>query len=223
VWDARTRALRAAGAPLPSDAPEAPSAPQELGALIGTIVGLTLDARLPECAPERRAELQRELEARLTALFAAPPADAAPAGTEPEDLAPEALPSGSEPPADPLERALAALGGPLAARPDLRLRLLELVTAARAPAAPSPDGASRTELSELDLLRRRAAKLERSLADARAALAYVAGLERVEEGLASIYRTVQGLGAADPLRARKREALEGVFRANLALQKRAES
>ena len=40
------------------------------------------------------------------------------------------------------------------------------------------------------------------------ALAYVSGLERVDEGLASIYRAVQGLALDDPLQERKRGLLQ---------------
>lgn len=69
------------------------------------------------------------------------------------------------------------------------------------------------------MLQRRVQKLEVSLQEARAALAYVSGLERVDGGLASIYRSVQGLASADPRREQKQGALQSLFRANLALQK----
>ena len=71
------------------------------------------------------------------------------------------------------------------------------------------------------MLQRRASKLERALQEARTALAYVSGLEHVDEGLASIYRTVQGLAPDDPLHVRKHDALVSIFRANLELRQRA--
>jgi hypothetical protein len=95
---------------------------------------------------------------------------------------------------------------------------VSLAVAALESAVQAPT-ASTEELGELDLLQRRASKLERSLHEARSALAYVSSLERVDPGLASIYRAVQGLGGDDPERGRKRDALERIFQANLKLQK----
>lgn len=229
VWDERTRALRAAGRPevAPLEEPTA-LAPAELTALVAGLVAATLDTRLPECEPERRAALARELESRLLALLQGPAEDPADPSPPPERAIPsapgEAVASRS--PAalalgGRLEERLRALGGALAARADLRTRLVELALAS-VPLEANADAAL-PELDTLDLLQRRARKLERSLADARAALAYVAGLEHVEDGLASIYRTVQGLAGTDPQVARKREALIGIFRANLALQKPGET
>lgn len=161
-------------------------------------------------------------------------------GTSPDTGAAEDVPAARtrervEPPLDPLARALwthmeerlTRLGGELATRADVRQRLLELALSLR-PAltekhgeddGEAVDAATGEELSSLDLLQRRAAKLERSLAEARAALAYVSGLERVESGIASIYRAVQGLGLDDPLRESKRGLLQAIFNANLSLQK----
>jgi hypothetical protein len=79
--------------------------------------------------------------------------------------------------------------------------------------------ASVEDLRNLDVLERRAAKLAQALAEANAALAYVASLEYVDPGEASIYRSVQGLALEDPRRAQKSAALERIFAANLALQK----
>lgn len=229
VWDERTRALRAAGPPAEPEVEEpAALAPVELTALIASLVSAALDARLPDCEPERRATLARELEERLFALLQAPPVvpaspQAGPTPAEREESAgPTSASSAPDGLGGRLEERLRALGGALAARTDLRERLVELALASCEPTL-APDDASHTELHALDVLQRRAHKLERSLADARAALAYVASLEHVEDGLASIYRTVQGLNGSDPQATRKREALVGIFRANLALQKPDES
>ncbi|NOT31160.1 MAG: hypothetical protein HOP15_11990, partial [Planctomycetes bacterium] len=92
-------------------------------------------------------------------------------------------------------------------------------TALESPSHSTGPEASSEELRSLDVLQRREHKLERSLREARAALAYVSGLAHVDDGLASIYRTVQGLASSDPRHTQKRDVLECVFRANLALQK----
>jgi hypothetical protein len=251
VWDERTRALRAAGpAPDRASAPLGP-APDELRALVHGIVSVTLDTRLGELASDRRASLAGELERRLLAVFAttaAPPnapadlsppppsetpssaAIAEPSGEQAFAPAPaEAAPCPREdPPLPPaarvlmlaLEERLARLGGPLAGRADLCRLLTEVALAARAEIA-APADADPESLRTLDVLQRRASKLERALHDARAALAYVSGLEHVDEGLASIYRHVQGLSADDPRREQKAGALAKIFRANLELRGRA--
>jgi hypothetical protein len=199
---------------------------------VAGIVEVTLDTRFTRYDPGRRAELARELEARLMALFGAPP------GIEPraEDDVHGAPPAPGEGVAEspsahlaelatPTERALgqaleerlSRLGGALAMRSDLRARLIALALERRT--SPPASGASGEELSGLDVLRRRAAKLERSLQEARAALAYVSGLEHFDPGIASIHRVVQGLSLEDPQRERKRAALECLFRSNLTLQR----
>lgn len=236
--------------PEPSESLLAGVASEELAALVAGIVRVTLDTRLADCGPARREALVRELEGRLRAHFGLPvgpavatlapapevPAEAVPSEErEPGEDPPTALAPERSEPLDPatrvlwtrLEERLTLLGGELAARVDLRQRLVELGLAVlRAPAGPEDphaeagaDGATSEELSTLDVLQRRAAKLERSLAEARAALAYVSGLERVETGIASIYRAVQGLGLEDPLRESKRSLLQSIFQANLSLQK----
>lgn len=241
VWDERTRADRAE--PLrPRPAPEGPGrattlSTLELAGLVRAVVASTLDARLPECPPERRAALAQELGQRLLEAFEPGPTrtervpvpppitppecaeSAAPAAAAPNAPAPVA---GREPRARLLDLALedrlGQLGNPLAARTDLRDRLVALALSRLACAPPDPD-ASSEDLRSLDVLQRRVAKVEQALAEARAALAYVTGLEHVDPGLASIYRHVQGLPPDDPRRAQKGAALECIFRANLSLQK----
>jgi len=127
-----------------------------------------------------------------------------------------------------LEERLARLGGLLAQRNDLRQRLIELALAGHARPAPAtgPDtaldagqDATLDELRVLDVLQRRLAKLEQSLQETRATLAYVSGLEHVDTGLASLYRQVQGLAEGDPRSEQKRGVLDSIFHANLSLQK----
>ena len=240
VWDAQRRAR---GLDSPRAEPEAVPAPlvvapAELAALVQGIVQVTLDTRLPGCPAEERRTLARTLEARLLELFGLStarktepllePISPAPMRTEAVVVAPPpaASPAAPRAPASPRVRALElildsklqGLGGTLAERPELRARLVELALEQLTGVA-NDASATRDELQSLDVLQRRAAKLERSLHETRAALAYVSGLERVDEGIASIYRTVQGLALNDPRQEQKREALEHVFRANLALQK----
>lgn len=247
VWDERTRAAAAARAQpaAPEGARPTSLSPLELAVLVRGIVATTLEARLPDTPRERRSALAQELELRLLDLFEARPLASAPPAASPPLVAapmpaaaaplappgaPEALPARPAPPA-PLEpRArlldltlqdrLARLGSPLAARADLRERLVALVLQRLASAAAEVEAdVPPEELRDLDVLQRRLVKLEQALAEARAALAHVGGLEHVDMGLASIYRVVQGLAAEDPRRAQKSAALECVFRANLALQK----
>jgi hypothetical protein len=241
VWDAHTRARHGrAGERVEEQGTPPPGVPEELRALVTRVVGATLDVRLADLTRERRKALARELEQRLFGLLEQPDATAPPApetraaASPPAPAPPARLSAPSSPGARPLgavassprDRALELvlddrlerMGGTLALRADLRQRLVSL--ALLAPHASASDaGASREELRSLDVLQRRAVKLEGALREARAALAYVAGLPHVDEGLASIYRTVQGLRRDDPHHEQKRGALEGVFRANLALQK----
>jgi len=250
VWDERTRAQHAANpAPSPPEPEPARGAEplllprEELAPLVAGIVQLTLDTRLADHEPARRIALARELQARLLALFGAPATSAASVESETSPSAPSADAPASEPReqtvegsraelpnagAAPAVRALGLvledrllrLGGALAARADLRERLIGLALQRLALASSGEEPtASGEELRSLDVLQRRAIKLERSLQETRAALAYVAGLEHVDAGIASIYRAVQGLSLEDPQRESKRDALEHIFRANLALQK----
>jgi hypothetical protein len=250
VWDERTRALRvAAGTPDRSAAPLGP-APDELAALIQGIVRVTLDTRLTELERPRRAALAAELERRLLEAFGRAaevprveltPAQESPqvAEQEPARIPPPVPASECEepvhvdepaPPPAPhaahlralalvLEDRLARLGGRLATSAQLRRLLAELTLAAPVEGAP-PSAAGVELLRSLDVLERRANKLERALYDARAALAYVSGLERVDPGLASIYRHVQGLAHDDPRREQKAGALAKIYQANLELRQR---
>src|SRR5262245_36290755 len=85
-----------------------------------------------------------------------------------------------------LDDRLSRVGGPLTHRPDVRERLIALVLTTL-DTADEATLASREELSSLDQLQRRQAKLERSLEETRAALEYVSGLEHLDTGIASIY------------------------------------
>jgi hypothetical protein len=248
VWDERMR--RNGGRPAPAQAPAAAAsalqlAGDELKAMVAGIVQVTLDTQLADCDAERRIGIARVLETRLLSLLGlasiAAPAQATPpeAAELAEDDGTYETEEAAAPPAEPveivypsaqralglvLEDRLERLGGPLAARTDLRRCLVALTLGfLPAPDAPPPVNGSKpstVELQNLDLLQRRALKLEQALRDARAALAYISQLEHVDLGLASIYRVVQGIALDDPLRERKQGALEAIFQANLSLQKK---
>lgn len=119
-----------------------------------------------------------------------------------------------------LRERLLGIDATLAGCPALCERLIELALGAIAAAQASPTTAPE-ETGRLDLLRRRLAKLELALQEARAALLYVSKLEALDTGIPSIYRAVQGLPDGDPHWQCKRQALELLFQANLDHQKRA--
>jgi len=70
----------------------------------------------------------------------------------------------------------------------------------------------------IDVLERRIAKLNATLERSEAAVRELAARKDVDEGLASIYRTVQGLGADEHDAEAKRLMLETLFLANLELR-----
>ena len=71
---------------------------------------------------------------------------------------------------------------------------------------------------EIDVLQRRIAKLAESLQASEANLRRVSKMHRLDPGLASIYREVQGLSEDDSFAETKREMLAKIFEANLDLQ-----
>jgi hypothetical protein len=75
---------------------------------------------------------------------------------------------------------------------------------------------------QVDQLRRRLDKLNRSLAASEQALGRLAAQREIDPGIASIYRTVQGLDEMTQDASRKRLMLAEIYEANLALQKRRE-
>jgi hypothetical protein len=243
VWDSATRRRRAAGV---DSSPEiagtlASTSAAEIAALIAGIVQVTLHTQLSGWDGARRAALGTELESRLLAVFGIPGQNglgshalAEPAIepvedvlSEPQEPAVPAPADAAEQEASPeliaLERTLAErlrrLDSPLLTREDIARLLARLAQGALSTAVSEP-AADSEQMDRLDLLQRRAAKLERSLDETRSALAYVSGLEHVDMGLASIYREVQGLSEFDPQHERKRSALEHIFQANLALRNR---
>ncbi len=89
-----------------------------------------------------------------------------------------------------------------------------------------PGGAASSESAEdklrVDLLERRLAKLVRSLEETEERLARVSWENAVDSGIASSYRTVQGLAGASQ-RALKAALMQQIFEANLELRERLRS
>jgi len=77
-----------------------------------------------------------------------------------------------------------------------------------------------SEQDRIELLERRLAKLRLSLAEAEAHLARALRATCVDSGIASTYRTVQGLDADAPHRALKAALMEKIVAANLELHER---
>ncbi|HHI67777.1 MAG TPA: hypothetical protein ENJ97_00465 [Planctomycetes bacterium] len=72
---------------------------------------------------------------------------------------------------------------------------------------------------EAQRLRRRVAKLASSLEKAEEALRNYARNGQIDEGISSVFRTIQGLSPVDPEYKRKKEVLKDIFLSNLKLQK----
>jgi hypothetical protein len=88
------------------------------------------------------------------------------------------------------------------------------------PATPLPDGmvSESAHLRQIDLLERRIAKLTAQLAEAESALQKIAKMKGIDLGIASIYRTVQGLSEEEDAFALKQELMQKIFEANYELK-----
>jgi len=73
---------------------------------------------------------------------------------------------------------------------------------------------------QVDQLERRIAKLTSILGVTEEELSRVMALKNIDAGVASIYRTVQGLSGTDEQAEAKRVMMAEIFRSNLAFQKR---
>ena len=73
--------------------------------------------------------------------------------------------------------------------------------------------------SQVEQLERRIAKLSQSLDTTEKELKRVAAMKNVETGVASIYRSVQGLSDDDDNAEQKREMMQDIFDANMAFRK----
>ncbi|HUR28960.1 MAG TPA: hypothetical protein VM509_12295, partial [Planctomycetota bacterium] len=73
-------------------------------------------------------------------------------------------------------------------------------------------------LHQVDMLERRIAKLTAQLAEAEAAIQRIAKMKNIDLGIASIYRTVQGLSDEEDALALKQELMQKIFEANFELK-----
>ncbi len=81
------------------------------------------------------------------------------------------------------------------------------------------DELSNDHARKVDVLERRVAKLKELLDSTEAELLQIARLKGVETGIASIYKTVQGLSDEESERGRKKEMLSLLFEANVELRR----
>ena len=96
-----------------------------------------------------------------------------------------------------------------------------------APAQPQPQVQAQpqgdpAEDRRLELLERRLTKLSDSLSSTERTLSKIAQAGAPDEGIASIYREVQGISEDEPDSERKREMMSQIFQANLDLHERTE-
>ncbi len=115
-----------------------------------------------------------------------------------------------------------ALEGAAEPSPDLERIREEMLALARRQAAEERDRLIQEKVGEhlttIDTLERRVAKLTAALGATEDELRRLAELKLGIDGLASIYREVQGLPDAETQLERKREMMREIFQANLALQ-----
>ncbi len=71
---------------------------------------------------------------------------------------------------------------------------------------------------QVDMLERRITKLTESLSATEIELKRIAAMKNIDVGVASIYRTVQGLSQDEDQFAAKAEMLKNIFEANMALR-----
>ena len=73
---------------------------------------------------------------------------------------------------------------------------------------------------EVDNLQRRIRKLTSSLEETEHRLTEVTAIQNIDEGISSVYKTVQGLSRAETDYGHKKELMADIFKANMALQKK---
>jgi diguanylate cyclase (GGDEF)-like protein len=182
---------------------------------------------------ELRADLEAqtrrlaEVQERMASGGASAPA--APAALPEPELAESgeerAVPAGAEGAEGPLgERVrelFAAMGLDAPAFERLQQDIVALAHTSIEDALQSAVSARSAEYErEVDLLERRVRKLKEVLDATEAELARVARMKGVDSGVASIYRTVQGLSDDETDRERKREMLTILFEANVELRRK---
>jgi hypothetical protein len=155
-------------------------------------------------AQEQRLASEREQEAAPLPALPAP-----------------ALPSVEDLPDDELSEQIAGLFDGLGAlSPELSALRERVVTMTKLGLKAVRDRAVAERSDKIDQLERRVTKLMESLEKTEAELLQVARMKGLESGVASIYRTVQGLDSGESDFERKQEMLTLLFEANVELRKK---
>lgn len=119
-------------------------------------------------------------------------------------------------------RALAADLEELLRAPDPRTALARVVEREAERRAQAVARAQAEERDKADVLERRLTKMRAELATMERAMAALERRAAQDDGVASIYREVQGLADGEAERDVKRELMRQIFEANVAIQLRAE-
>ena len=168
----------------------------------------------PRAASPRVGDVRPAVPARTRAPAVRPPASA---------QAPPPLPAAHELPGATLEekvRTLLALAGVPDGMPELEREVLAILQQGLSENRPR---ASREEIhAEMRVLEERVAQLKRLLDASEEELARMVREKSVDPGVASIYRTVQGLDPSEANFKKKKELLAVIYRANVELLKELE-
>jgi len=177
-----------------------------------------------EAAASMIAGIREELTLEATKLRAERPFARPPRAPEPAPPPPPVprIPSVEDLPRGPLKDRIRILFQAIGeGSPELKKLEHEVLALAEKSLrdARSVEADAETRGKQVDMLERRIGKLKSLLDKAEVELHATARRKGVEEGVASIYRTVQGLSHDDGDFERKREALTLIFEANAKLQK----
>lgn len=184
-----------------------------------------LDREAEALSQERQAieTVGRRTSARPRSAPPPPAAPPAPAAPHPHDVSRllRPLSAAGELPDDEVSQEVGALFAELGAlTPELgalRDRVVELTKVGMRTAR---DRAIAEHASRVDVLERRIVKLRETLEKTESDLLHVARMKGIDHGVASVYRTVQGLAADAADFERKHEMLTLLFEANVELRKK---
>jgi hypothetical protein len=159
----------------------------------------------------RQQELDKERKELFDGILAALPRPAPPVAQAPAQ---------SDKLGETLLEILRSLGITIASIEELDR---DTIAAAISRMADARASAASSEVSEarrtIDQLERRIVKLSTALGVTEEELQRIAAMKNVELGVASIYRTVQGLDVDTDNKERKREMMKTIFQANFELKK----
>jgi diguanylate cyclase (GGDEF)-like protein len=145
-------------------------------------------------------------------------------GRRAESFSGASAPAQTAPPRSPQERLLELLSEEGHSAEEFKGLDLDTVVRAiqslREGSGAAGDGDLEEARRRIDILERRIAKLTRILGVTEEELQRVAAMKGIDLGIASVYRTVQGLAADAAYRERKQEMMKVIFQANVTLQHR---